>query len=89
VPQYHRDAPGSRAFAAGVKTGGSPLRRAVLAAIQEKASEYALAGVQTTARETMQAVRSNFHDTANMRCLLSQRSCACSRALVCGTANMR
>jgi len=67
VPQYHRDAPGSRAFAAGIATGGSPLRRSVMAAVQATASAYALAGVRTTAHETMQAVRSTFHDTANLR----------------------
>lgn len=85
VPQYHRDAPGSRAFATGIQTGGSPLRRSVMAAVQTKASEYALQGVLTTAHETMQAVRSTFHDTANMRYVLCSFACAvlfaCAREL--------
>jgi len=90
VPQYHRDTPGSRAFAKGVKTGGSPLRRSVMAAVKAKASEYALAGVRVTAHETMQAVRSNFHDTANLRCVLRalpapSRARACARVRACAS----
>jgi len=67
VPQYHRDMPGSRAFAAGQQTGGSPLRKQLMAAVEKKASEFATTSTKITAYETMQALRSTFHDQTNMR----------------------
>ena len=66
VPQYHRNAPESRAFVPGRPTGGSPLRRSVIAAVEERIGDDALKSVKERALVTTQSVRSMFHNKQNL-----------------------
>jgi len=82
VPQYHRGTPGSRAFAVDeTGTGGSPLRRSVMAAVQARISEYATKSVKHETTVTLNTIRNMFRNTQNMR-YVQEHSSACMHASV-------